>query len=342
MEKTEKKSKSSKGFTKAYGEDGTVKIIIGIMDRAIKIIAKDEIEVYKGQIDLYTLQEKDRYFKMYDNIEDAYEDILTSFSKDKYEIIKEENHLIINLSIEVNFKQSVISFILDKKEVQSEDLTKSLYQLANKYIKENYGLKDEIISLKQKINSMEEKINFLYEYIKKKEGYSDTVLKKSKLINDQQIEVIQNWISPKKYFKCKLIYDAKENGDKVSTYHSLCDNKGPTLTIFQTNDNLTLGGYLSVSFNENSGWIHDDKAFLFSLNPNEKYASIDSTYTFYGGKDRGPTFGGYNIEIFDNFLSNERNKYNMSRVTFDFNKKHRKTKDHFFKVTGLQVFQIYD
>lgn len=338
----EKNSKSSKGFTKAYGDEGNMKIIIGIMDRAIKIIAKDEIEVYKGQIDLYTLQEKDRYFKMYDKIEDAYEDILTSFSKDKYELIKEENHLVVNIEIEVNFKKSIISIILDKKEIQSEDLTKSLYRLASKYIKENNGLKNEILELKDKINSMEEKLNFLYEHIKKKEGYSDTVFKKSKLFNEKQIEIIQNWISPKKYFKCKLIYDAKEKGDKVSTYHSLCDNKGPTLTIFTTSDNLTLGGYLSVSFNENSGWIHDEKAFLFSLNPNEKYSSIDSTYTFYGGKDRGPTFGGYNIEIYDNFFSNERNKYNMNRVTFDFNKKHKNSKDHYFKVIDLQVYQIYD
>ena len=312
------------------------------MDKAIKIIAKDELDVYKGQIDLYTLQEKDRYFKMYDKIEDAYNDILTSFSKDKYELIQEENHLVINLEIEVNFKKSVISFILEKKEIQPEDLKKSLYHLAHKYIRENYGLKNEILSIKEKINSMEEKINFLYDHIRIKEGYSDTVFKKSKLINDKQIELIQNWISPKKFFKCRLLYDAKENGDKLSTYHSLCDNKGPTLTIFTTSDNLTLGGYLSVSFNENSGWIHDENAFLFSLNPDEKYSSIDATYTFYGGKDRGPTFGGYNIEIFDNFFSNNRNKYNMSRVTFDFSKKHKNSKDHFFKVINLQVFQIYE
>ena len=338
----EKKTKGSKGFTKAYGDEGNIKIIIGIMDKHIKVIAKDELDVYKGQIDLYTLQEKDRYFKMYDQIEDAYEDILTSFSKDKYELIKEENHLVINIDIEVNFKKSVISLILEKKEIKPEDLTKSMFKMVCRFIKENNGLKDEIIFLKEKINNMEEKINFMYEYIKNKEGYSDRVLQKCKLINEKQIEIIQNWISPKKYFKCKLLYDAKENGDKVSTYHSLCDNKGATLTIFSTNDNLILGGYLSVSFNENSGWIHDENAFLFSINPNEKYPSLDATYSFYGGKDRGPTFGGYNIEIFDNFLNNDKNKYNMNRVTFDFNKKHKNSKDHYFKVNDLQVYQVYD
>ena len=341
MEKNEKKTKGSKGFTKTY-EDGVIKIIIGIMDKAIKIIAKEDLDVYKGQTDLYTLQEKDRYFKMYDNIEDAYQDILTCFSNDKYELIKEENHLIINLEMEVNFKKSVISFILDKKEIQNEDLTKSLYQLTYKYIKENYGLKNEILTLKEKINSMEDKLNFIYDHIKSKEGYSDAVFKKCKLLNEKQIEIIQNQISPKKYFRCKLIYDAKVDGDKLSIYHSLCDNKGATLTIFNTNNNLTLGGYLSISFNENSGWIHDENAFLFSLNPEEKYSSIDTTYTFYGGKDRGPTFGGYNIEIFDNFLKNDKNKYNMNRVTFDFNKKQKNSKEQYFKVKDLQVFQILD
>jgi len=337
----EKNTKGSKGFTKSY-EEGNIKIIIGIMDKVIKIIAKDELEVYKGQIDLYTLQEKDRYFKMYDKIEDAYEDILTTFSKDKYELIKEENHLVINIEIEVNFKKNIISFILDKKEIPSEDLTKSLYKIASKYIKENNGLKYEILELKEKINNMQEKINFMYEYIKDKEGFFDVVLKKSHLINEKQIELIQNWISPKNYLKCKLIFNAKEHGDKICIYHSLCDNKGKTLTIFTTDDNLTLGGYLSKSFNENSGWIHDENAFLFSLNPDEKYVSIDTTYTFYGGKDRGPTFGGYNIEIFDNFFTNDKNKYNMSKATYDFHRKQKNDNVHYFKVIDLQVYQIYD
>ena len=36
----EKKTKGSKGFTKAYGDEGNIKIIIGIMDKHIKVIAK--------------------------------------------------------------------------------------------------------------------------------------------------------------------------------------------------------------------------------------------------------------------------------------------------------------
>ena len=336
--------KTSKCFTKSVGEENvTTKIIIGIMDDSIKIIARENIDLYKGHFNLNNLQEKDRYFKMYDKIEDAYDDIITSFSKNNYELIKEGNHLIINLEIEVNYKKNIISLILERNEIKNEDLIKSLYEIASKYIKENSGLKSEIKYLKEKINIMDEKIDFLYNHVKTKENYFDRVFQKCRLLKDEkQVELVEKWISPSKFIKCKLIYDAKENGDKVSTFHSLCDNKGATLTIISTNDNKIFGGYLSMSFSENSGWIHDEKAFVFSLNYNEKYESLDTTYTFYGGKDRGPTFGGYNIEIFDSFLSIDKNRYNPYSGTYSFHERYKGSKDQYFRVNELQVYQIYD
>ena len=45
-------------------------------------------------------------------------------------------HLIINLDLEVNYKKNTISLILERNEVKNEDLIKSLYEIANKYIKE--------------------------------------------------------------------------------------------------------------------------------------------------------------------------------------------------------------
>ena len=336
--------KTSKCFTKSAGEENiTTKIIIGIMDDSIKIIARENIDLYKGHFNLNNLQEKDRYFKMYDKIEDAYDDIITSFSKNNYELIKEGNHLIINLEIEVNYKKNIISLILERNEIKNEDLIKSLYEIATKYVKENSGLKSEIKYLKEKINIMDEKIDFLYNHVKTKENYFDRVFQKCRLLKDEkQVELVERWISPSKFFKCKLIYDAKENGDKVSTFHSLCDNKGATLTIISTNDKKIFGGYLSISFSENSGWIHDEKAFVFSLNYNEKYESLDTTYTFYGGKDRGPTFGGYNIEIFDSFLSIDKNRYNPYSGTYNFHERYKGSKDQSFRVNELQVYQIYD
>ena len=337
------KIKTSKAFTKSGVDErgGDIKIIIGIMDDSIKIIAKENIILYKGHFSLDCLHNKDRYFKMYDKIEDAYDDIIMSLSKNNYELIKEDNHLIINIEMEVNYKKSTISFILERTEIKNEDVIKSLYDIANKYISENNGLKAEILILKEKINNIETKIDFLYNHVKTKENYFDRVFQNCRLLKDlNQVKMIENWISPIGFFKCKLIYDAKEDGDKISTYHNLCDNKGATLTIISTSNN-TFGGYLSISFSQNSGWIHDEKAFLFNLNYNEKYDSLDTTYSFYGGKDRGPTFGGYNIEIFDNFLNSDRNRFNPYKGTFDFHERYKGSKDQYFKVSELQVYQIF-
>ena len=139
------KLKTSKGFTKTGEHDSSeTRIIIGIMDDSIKIIAKENIEVYKGRFNLVSLQEKDRYFKMYDTIDDAYDDIITSLSKNKYELVKEGNHLIINLELEVNYKKTIISLILERNELKNEDLIKSLYEMVNKYIKENNCLKRDL------------------------------------------------------------------------------------------------------------------------------------------------------------------------------------------------------
>ena len=106
----------------------------------------------------------------------------------------------------------------------------------------------------------------------------ENILKKSKIIeNEEQIKKLKSWLPylNKDYIKCKLIYDAKRDGDKAKIFHSLCDNKGATLTIISTSDNKKIGGFLSVSFGGNKGYISDKDAFLFSLNYNEKYPSLN-------------------------------------------------------------------
>ena len=133
--------------------------------------------------------------------------------------------------------------------------------MANNYIKENNGLKKDITNLNNKVNkiqekmssfenklenkivSIEKKIDILIDYIektKKEEEIKEkmekeknlfnfeNVLEKSKIIeNKSQIASIKSWLPflNKNNLKCKLIYDAKRDGDKASTFHSLCDHK---------------------------------------------------------------------------------------------------------------------
>jgi hypothetical protein len=48
------------------------------------------------------------------------------------------------------------------------------------------------------------------------------------------------------------------------TWHTLCDNKGPTLTLIQADNGWLFGGYTQVSWDLSSGYGYDETAFLFT------------------------------------------------------------------------------
>ena len=93
------------------------------------------------------------------------------------------------------------------------------------------------------------------------------------MINDNKTynEMLKNWINSERKIKAELLYRLSENGDNISTFHELCDNKGPTLTLFHVNDGNIVGIYTPLSWDSNSGWKSDMDTFIFYLN---KYKNI--------------------------------------------------------------------
>ncbi len=338
---------------KGNNEKEDKKITLGIINDSFQIYIKEGITIYKGLFNLKDLQEKDKYFRMFDTIEEAYNEILPSFNENQYNIINEGNNMILNIEIEHSHKKNTISFVLEKNKINKEDLIESLYNLTNKYIKENNGLKGDILilsnkidNLDKKINSIESKIDLIINNIKnkeeKKEKEFENVLKNSKILSTKhQINLLKSWLPFKNKINCKLIYDAKRDGDSARVFHSLCDNKENTLTIISTSDNKIIGGFLSQSFGVNKGDISDNNSFLFSLNYNEKYPSLNEGKNFVYNKNEGPIFGYYCIYIKDNCLSSNKNYYESYTTRYDFGNRNS-SKEHYFKVNELEIYQIYE
>ncbi|XP_068752403.1 uncharacterized protein [Montipora capricornis] len=96
-------------------------------------------------------------------------------------------------------------------------------------------------------------------------------------------------------------WHAPSQGWNSSTFHSLCDPKGPTVTIIRVNNSI-FGGYTDKSW-DYSGYrygryIRSTKAFVYSLkNPygydNQKFAIKSSHYSYaiFVYHLYGPTFG---------------------------------------------------
>ena len=119
--------------------------------------------------------------------------------------------------------------------------------------------KKEINVLKNIINKQNNEINELKEQMKSWLKYRESIemiseLKNSLIINNniEYYKLIKNWINPDKKIEGELLYRLSRDGDQISTFHSLCDNKGATLTLFETKEGNKGGIYTPLSWDSNS------------------------------------------------------------------------------------------
>ena len=164
-------------FQKEKNSGEELKIIFGIQNSYIKMIIREGIDIFICQLNLSELSSKNKYFKMFDTIEEAYNDLLSPINDNKYEITKEEdNTIIINIEIEYSYTKYNVPFILEKFGTKKEEKIE-LAQVHlteknnNNSIIENNFFKElnyKINKLDEKLNSFERKINTIYEYINSK------------------------------------------------------------------------------------------------------------------------------------------------------------------------------
>ena len=94
----------------------------------------------------------------------------------------------------------------------------------------------------------------------------------------------------------KQLYKASVNGWSPSTFHRLCDNKGPTITVATLVDGRFIGAYNPNSWeNLNGSYTNNMEVFLFDSD--KKYTSAKSSwgpgnYAIYQLSSYGPVFGG--------------------------------------------------
>ena len=130
---------------------------------------------------------------------------------------------------------------------------------------------------------------------------------KSKLLGQNHLqESLKNKI--KGEFELLMRASETSNGFSSSTFHQICDGKGPTLTIFKAND-LVFGGFTNISWSSNGSWQHDDKkAFIFKAQ-NLHDSDISSMEILdikeecqnvvFHSESYGPSYGWVGIEILD-------------------------------------------
>ena len=185
-------------------------------------------------------------------------------------------------------------------------------------------------------------IKFKLETEAKRERKKYYKLKGSSILNDKEkIKMLSDWIDPNKKIKYELIYKATKDGGTGKSFHSHCDNKGPTLTLINSTDGFIFGGYISISWEGPQNWTHkgdDDSAFIFSIDNEIKYPSRDKSKVIYNHINFGPDFGYNDIYLCENFLKENKNQCNC--YSFYKASREKMSGNRFFQVKELEVYSV--
>jgi len=100
-------------------------------------------------------------------------------------------------------------------------------------------------------------------------------------------------------------------------FHGKCNDQGPTVTVVLSTTNYVFGGFTKQSWKSSAAYVHDPKAFIFSLNHKTKHNNQKNNNSIYTHPSYGPTFGGGNdIYISDNCNANNFS-YSSSNSTYE-------------------------
>ena len=94
-----------------------------------------------------------------------------------------------------------------------------------------------------------------------------------------------------------LLYSGHLHGWKYKDFHSRCDSKGRTVSLFQIEQGDCIGGYTSQCWESPASfkWKADSSAFLFNLTRSRHFPSKATGRDIYCRDVCGPCFSGDSI-----------------------------------------------
>ena len=94
--------------------------------------------------------------------------------------------------------------------------------------------------------------------------------KDSKIIKEDEENMIKNWMINKDDFNTILLYRATRDGDTVEKICGKCEKKGPTIHVFKLTNGFRFGIYVQKDLLKESE-IKDPSIFAFSLTNKKRY-----------------------------------------------------------------------
>ena len=279
---------------------------------------------YIGKFTLSDLEKQSRYFKIFEKIEHFIPELKDLFEQNRIKLRKEKSEILLILSLPLRTLEECV-LCIPQGEIDSKTIVRDLCTTVNELRKQIKLLGVNQISEEQLAKNLESKDILLDE--EEKKMVCDWILKQMK--------------SEGKNIEMKLLYKLKNNGDSASTFHSLCNNKGYTLSLIRNTKGYRCGGFISKSWTSCGSYVNDPNAFLFSLDYKEQYFTNEGKDAFYDHSSYGPTFGSGH----DFYISNSCTQNTSSYCNFPYSYGGTKARVlsggyYYFKVNEIEVYQI--
>ena len=282
----------------------------------------------------------DKEDKLLFEIDKHFEDIFL-----KEDIIKQSEKLPNKIKISIEKGNLIKNELFDDKDQNK------LYSFVNDCLDIENNIK-QVNLITEKIkkcdNSLDLKIHFFPKEEKEINKFIQTInsfgnISKfppidSKIINLDENELIYKWL-PNNISSISLIYRMSDDGNSFATFHQKCDNQFPALFIAKSKNKCKFGGYTFIGWNSNSsGYLADNKSFLFSLDKKQKFEIQDNKNTIGCYKDRGVDF--HNDCYF--YQSNMTECYSNGNYSYLKGKGRvlADNKENTFTVEEVEVFKI--
>jgi len=149
-------------------------------------------------------------------------------------------------------------------------------------------------TLEKAINAVKElKITEAMLKDESKTKFKDSLILKT----DEHKNILSKWISESnnnnKTIEFTLLYRSTRDGRYEDSFHSKCDNRGPTVTIIQSTSGHIFGGYTELSWGTDTGYRYDANAFIYSITHETKHSKQKNTnYSICDSSTYCATFGG--------------------------------------------------
>ena len=212
--------------------------------------------------------------------------------KNTFNVFRDDiNPKINNCNMQINV---ISNYCNQEISILNNNINSKINQINNYF-------NNEIIEINKKINIIQNNndINGLKKQMSKiLDDINNKDLKHSLIIgnNNNYLNSLKLWINPNKTIKSHLLYKLSRDGNQISKFHELCDNKGATLTLFIVQDGNIGGIFTPLSWDCSSNWKGDMNTFIFNLNQNRIFKKTSYEYSIYCNKKNGPftyMFGFY-------------------------------------------------